>query len=56
MSILCLFGAHRPSPGSIVRRESGYAALCELCARPLERPQDGRWTASEPLDLKNRAA
>ena len=57
MSLRCLFGVHRPSLNSIVRREAGYASLCESCARPLEREQNGRWVASEPLyDVKNRLA
>jgi hypothetical protein len=51
MSISCLFGRHRPSLSSIRKSGSGFAALCDSCARPLERAQEGRWTASEPLDL-----
>ena len=49
MSIRCLFGLHQPSLSSITRRQGGYASLCESCARPLERRQNGRWVASEPL-------
>jgi hypothetical protein len=57
MSLSCLFGVHRPSLGSISRRDGGYAALCESCARPLERQENGKWIASEPLyEQKGRAA
>ena len=49
MSIACLFGHHRPSLQSITRRQGGYVAFCESCARPLERSAEGRWRASEPL-------
>ncbi|HEY0325691.1 MAG TPA: hypothetical protein VGC46_06900 [Allosphingosinicella sp.] len=50
MSIACLFGHHRPSLQSITRRQGGYAAICESCARPLERSAETRWQASDPLD------
>jgi len=50
MSLTCLFGYHRPSLQSIARRQGGYSALCEACARPLQRSPEGRWQASEPLD------
>lgn len=50
MSMSCLFGRHRPSLGSIRRKGHGYAALCEACARPLERAEHSRWAAAEPLD------
>jgi hypothetical protein len=56
MSLRCLFGHHRPSLSSITRRKHGFSALCEDCARPLERPADGRWKASEPLDAPLREA
>lgn len=49
MNLSCLFGVHRPSLASILRRQDGYAALCEGCGRPLERRENERWTASEPL-------
>ena len=49
MSITCLFGMHRPSLASIIRRNRGYGGLCESCARPLERSENGRWVASSPL-------
>lgn len=52
MSIRCLFGSHRPSVTSVARKGSGYVALCEGCARPLERSREGRWAASEPLDAR----
>lgn len=52
MSFSCLFGWHRPSLSSIRRKGSGYVSLCESCARPLERPEQGRWVASEPLDAR----
>lgn len=57
MSLRCLFGFHNPSVTSISRRQGGYAALCEDCARPLERQENGRWIASEPLyNPRDRAA
>jgi hypothetical protein len=57
MSLRCLFGLHHPSISSIARRGSGFRALCEHCARPLERLPEGRWTASDPLDRpSDRAA
>jgi hypothetical protein len=58
MSIRCLFGAHRASISSIARKGGHYIALCESCARPLEREPDGRWVAAEPLydRRKTRAA
>jgi hypothetical protein len=34
---------------SIVRRENGFAALCNECGLPIERSEEGRWSASEPL-------
>jgi hypothetical protein len=49
MSLSCLIGIHRPSLASIVRRNRGYGGLCESCARPLEREENGRWTASDAL-------
>lgn len=49
MSLRYRFGAHNPLLTSIVRRAHGYAALCESCSMPLERNDDGRWEASEPL-------
>jgi hypothetical protein len=56
MSFRCLFGFHRVSTSSIVARPGGYAGLCEVCARPLERQARGEWFASEPLDQPKRAA
>lgn len=49
MSLTCLFRRHRPMLSSIMRRETGYTALCDRCGLPIERTDDGRWTASEPL-------
>jgi hypothetical protein len=51
MSLLCLFGRHNPSLHSVARSATGYRALCDACARPLERTSSGRWYASEPLDM-----
>lgn len=57
MRLSCLFGVHRPSIASIVRRPGGYASLCETCARPLEREESGRWIASDALyERSDRAA
>jgi hypothetical protein len=49
MMIACLFGRHSPSLQSISRRRSGFAALCEGCARPLEKQAGGRWSAAEAM-------
>ncbi|HJQ17216.1 MAG TPA: hypothetical protein VJ859_09460 [Allosphingosinicella sp.] len=57
MRLSCLFGIHRPSIASIVRRPAGYAGLCETCARPLEREESGRWVACDALyERSDRAA
>ena len=40
MNLACLFGRHRPSLGSIARRPGRYVAICEECARPLEKAYD----------------
>jgi hypothetical protein len=34
---------------SIVRRDSGYTALCDDCGQPLVRAEGTRWTAAEAL-------
>ena len=48
---------HRPSLSSIARKNGQYVALCESCARPLEREGDARWSAAEPLyERKHHAA
>jgi hypothetical protein len=49
MSLRCFFGAHRPMLASIIRREQGFSALCDDCALPLERTDEGRWTPAVPL-------
>ncbi|HEX8442666.1 MAG TPA: hypothetical protein VF631_03360 [Allosphingosinicella sp.] len=57
MNLRCLFGYHRASLSSIARRQSGYSAICESCARPLERTSNSRWVASDPLyDTKGSSA
>ncbi|MGE5722564.1 MAG: hypothetical protein ACM3YM_08890 [Sphingomonadales bacterium] len=56
MSLSCLFGIHRPSVASMTRRHGRYAAICESCARPLERQENGRWVASEALYERNDRA
>jgi len=56
MSLRCLLEAHSPSLSSIVRRQAGYSAVCEACARPLERTSTTCWVASAPLsDMKSRS-
>jgi hypothetical protein len=50
MNIKCLFGVHQPTLGSIKKKSEGYAALCEVCARPLVRTPHTGWKAAEPLD------
>ncbi len=52
MSLLCLFGVHHPSLASIAKRQGGpvgLVGLCEHCARPLAKKEDGKWRAEEPL-------
>ncbi len=49
MSLTCLFGAHRPSLASVAKRRGGLVGLCERCARPLAKSEDGKWRAEEPL-------
>ena len=49
MSIRCLFRVHRPMLTSIVRRKDRYTALCDSCGLPIERRDDSRWMACEPL-------
>jgi len=49
MSLRCFLGRHRPLLASISRREQGFTALCDDCGLPIERTEDGRWIASEPL-------
>lgn len=57
MSLLCLFGVHRPSLSSVARSPIGFRGLCDSCARPLERTPEGKWQASAPLDIgSNKAA
>jgi hypothetical protein len=56
MSIKCLFGVHQPSLSSIAKKATGYTALCESCARPLERQHGAAWRASDPLDMPRRVA
>ena len=56
MSMLCLFSRHKVSLSSILPRNGGFVGLCERCGRPLERSVDRDWVASDPLDLKERAA
>ena len=41
---------------SIVERADGYAALCDDCGLPIERPAQGRWVASDPLIARNEKA
>ena len=52
----CFFDRHRPMLTSIVTRQHGYAALCDDCGLPIERPENGRWTAAAPLVRQNKAA
>ena len=56
MSILCLLNRHKVTLASIMPRRGGFVGICERCSRPLERQADRSWTASDPLDLKERAA
>jgi hypothetical protein len=54
MSLRCFFGVHRPLLTSIKRRELGFSALCDDCALPLERSDDGRWTPAAPLTTQSK--
>jgi hypothetical protein len=56
MSLLCLFGRHKPLLHSVTKSHRGYRALCDHCARPLERELNSQWEASEPLDIAARQA
>jgi hypothetical protein len=47
MSLACLFGAHRPSLSSIMKRPFG---LCDGCGRPMMRVGNGKWALTDPLD------
>lgn len=49
MGLRCTFRRHRPMLTSIVRREGGFAALCDECELPIERRDGRRWTPSDPL-------
>ncbi len=49
VSLRCLFRVHRPMLTSITRRQDRYTALCDSCGLPIERSEEGRWTAAEPL-------
>lgn len=50
MSLRCLFGAHRPSLVSILKRKGGgWIGLCEGCDARIEQNEEGRWSLSEPL-------
>jgi len=56
MSLLCLLGRHKVSVASISRRHGGgHEGLCEACALPLEREDDGRWREARPLCSAGRA-
>jgi hypothetical protein len=56
MSLRCLLLRHRPMLTSIVKRQNGYTALCDECGLPIERADEGRWTASEALISKRDLA
>lgn len=56
MSLRCLIGLHGPMLNSIVRREDRYTALCDSCAMPIERSEQGRWAACPALASKSRHA
>jgi hypothetical protein len=56
MSFRCLLGLHKVSLTSIMPRRHGYIAICETCARPLEREPGRSWVASDPLDLPKENA
>lgn len=49
MTLTCFFGRHRPMLASIIKRQNGYAALCDDCGLPIERAESGRWIVAEPL-------
>jgi hypothetical protein len=50
MSLLCVFGRHRPGTSSMARSKDGdLRALCDNCGLPLERADGGRWKVSPPL-------
>jgi hypothetical protein len=53
--LACLVGRHRPSLQSITRRQGGLTALCENCARPLQKESGGRWTVPAALYAAGQA-
>ena len=53
MSFRCILRRHRPMLTSIVRRSSGFEALCDDCGLPIERSDGSRWIGSEPLVLRH---
>ena len=56
MSLLCLFGAHRPSLASVARRGGNLVGLCENCARPLTKNAQSKRQAAEPLYAQSPGA
>jgi hypothetical protein len=56
MSLRCYFGVHRPLLTSILRRGTGFVALCDSCSMPLQRSEEGGWKAAEPLAGPSQAA
>ena len=56
MSLRCFLGRHPPMLTSIVRRDSGYTALCDDCGLPIVRSEEARWTPAEPLVTKRDQA
>ena len=54
MSLRCLFLRHQPMLTSIVKREHGYAALCDHCGLPIERGDQGSWAGAQPLTQRHQ--
>jgi hypothetical protein len=49
MSLLCMFGRHRPLLISIMRHGGRLDGLCEGCGLPLTRDERGQWAPAPPL-------
>jgi len=49
MSLLCMFGRHRPSLTSIMRHGGRLDGLCDACGLPLTKDSHGQWVPAPPL-------
>jgi hypothetical protein len=47
--MFCFFGLHTRSLSAIALRRGTYVSICEKCARPLVKRENGKWSACEPV-------